>query len=326
MNLMTDEINGGDLNETIAPHMSQTLALQWRDLHIRQGASKRQRLPPWTSRVWHPDLGLWMSASPVLDEVEELQSHQTSKIGESVLNAVDSIEKFDCAVMGLNHQAWDPSSSTPQVWMVGSLLDDVESWSHVCVASTLPCRAVHVPRRALAADMCERVAARFVSAMRNAFGFSKCFDKFQTPIIVVAHGNDTAYEYLSHEIARQLKKRGENAITVVIAAKNNAPPKSNDVFNSPAMQALSLKLAETSVENASSTLITHLERMNAGKDAMILKHAKEHVLAYRPPSVRAEAWRAEIDAEIRRTETLLEYARAAFHPRLRTRASSLARG
>ena len=323
MNLMTDEIDGGDLIETIAPHMRQTLALQWRDLHCIEGVSKRQRSSSWTSRVWHSDLGLWMFASPALDEVEELPSNQTSKTNESILNAVNSVEKFDCAVMGLNHQAWDPSPLTPQVWMVGSLLTDVESWSHVCVASTLSCRAVHIPRDALAVGMCERLAARFVSAMRNASGFHECADKFEAPIIIVTYGDDIAYEQLSHEIARQLKRRGENTITLIIAAKN-APPKSKDAFDSPAIQALSLKLAETSVENAPATLITHLKRIKAVKHAKILKHAKRFLCASRPQSVRSEAWRAEIDAEIRRAETLLEYARAAFHPRLRTRGSSLA--
>jgi thioesterase domain-containing protein len=171
--------------------------------------------------------------------------------------------------------------------------------------------------------MCERLAARFVSAMRNASGFHECADKFEAPIIIVTYGDDIAYEQLSHEIARQLKRRGENTITLIIAAKN-APPKSKDAFDSPAIQALSLKLAETSVENAPATLITHLKRIKAVKHAKILKHAKRFLCASRPQSVRSEAWRAEIDAEIRRAETLLEYARAAFHPRLRTRGSSLA--
>ena len=66
MNLMTSEAEGGDLNDTIGPHVRRALNTIWEDIAVdRIDASAT----PWRSRVWHQGLGLWMSASPELDDV-----------------------------------------------------------------------------------------------------------------------------------------------------------------------------------------------------------------------------------------------------------------
>ena len=65
MNLMTSESNGGDLDETIVPHMRQQLASEWNDLGNHANARVRADVP-WIQSIWHPELGLSMSASPSL--------------------------------------------------------------------------------------------------------------------------------------------------------------------------------------------------------------------------------------------------------------------
>ena len=302
MNLMTSEAEGGDLNDTIGPHVRRALNTIWEDIAVdRIDASAT----PWRSRVWHQGLGLWMSASPELDDVslDDVSMNERSlSSNNAILRAVDSIDSFDCAVFGLNRLAWECNDTTAQVWIVADLLQDVDSWSHACFASTLPCVAVHVPIRALDAiatmnEIRASIAARCVRSVRRANGVDAVGARFHRPLIVASSSSGGELEALAFEIARQLKRRGETTVAVVFGASS----RSN---TTPTLQALEFLNDDPTVAvNRHATAVTD----------SVLRLTAQCALR-RPLTLRADAWRAEICREIALTESSFALARDAFHP------------
>lgn len=306
MNLMTHEAEGGDLDETIVPHLRRALKSTWDDIFT--GAKSRESASTWISRTWYRELNLWMSASPELQTHVALDNEVCNEPSESnaMLRVVDDLETFDQAAFGLNHLAWDGELASAQVWVVADLLEDISTWSHTCFASTLPCRAVHVPLRRLKGQQTTdltraSIAARCVRAMRNASVLDR---RFNHPVVVAAMPGNRELESIAFEIARQLNRRGEQSIAVV-ADKRGV----SSVSTSPALHALEL-FADASIPDANRAL----RRAFASPPSKRLERARRLCESRRPKNLHSEAWRAEISTEISRVCSLFELARAAFHP------------
>ena len=307
MNLMTHEAEGGDLDETIVPHLRRALKETWDDVFI--DAKSRKSTSTWTSRTWYRELNLWMSASPELQMHVALDDEVGDDPSESnvILRAVDDLKTFDQAAFGLNHLAWDGELTSVQVWCVADLLEDISTWSHTCFASTLPCRAVHVPLRRLEGQQItdstrSSIAARCVRAMRNASGLD-C-RRFNHPVVVAAMPGNRELESIAFEIARQLNRRGEKSIAVVADERGTT-----SASTSPALQALEL-FADASIPDANQVL----RRAFASLPSKRLERALHICKSRRPNSLHSKAWRAEISSEVSRVCSLFELARAAFHP------------
>lgn len=307
MNLMTHEAEGGDLDETIVPHLRRALKSTWDDVSI--GGKSRASASIWTSRTWYRELNLWMSASPELQTHVALDDEVGDEPSESnaILRVVDELHTFDQAAFGLNHLAWNGELASAQVWVVADLLEDISMWSHTCFASTLPCRAVHVPLRRLESQRATdstraSIAARCVRAMRNASGLD--LRRFNHPVVVAAMPGNRELESIAFEIARQLNRRGEQSIAIV-ADKRGVTSAST----SPALHALEL-FADASIPDANRAL----RRAFASPPSKRLERARRLCENRRPKNLHSEAWRAEISSEISRVCSLFELARAAFHP------------
>ena len=340
MNLMTPESEGGDLDETVVPHARRALADAWDDIAptTTTTTTRDVRKDAWVSRAWHRPLGLWMRVSPTLDETLGENRAEDETRAEGFPSIVDHPDRFDDVVFGLNRLAWHVTApSTPRVWILTDLLRDVSSWSHACFASAAPCLAAHLPAAALGArlddaDARAEIAARCVRAFRRAAGLdgdpARTFD---VPVVVAVLGFDAALESVACETARQLSRRGERAVAVVIPRPDASSPRDDDPLRAsrPALQALRTVLddarrpsaAPTAADDDFAFVLARFHRLIAdaelGKSRRrVIDDAKKFLRLHRPPTATARAWRAHADHAAALAETVVDAARDAFHPEL----------
>jgi thioesterase domain-containing protein/3-oxoacyl-(acyl-carrier-protein) synthase/aryl carrier-like protein len=347
MNLMTDEEDGGDLRYTVVPHARCALAKTWKDLSDASAVeSSLKGSSRWRRRVWDRALGLWMRASPSLAkdmdrDDEEGQSLSSSLSSSAALRFVNALETFDRAAFGLNPSAWDRGDA-PVVWVVGDLIADVEAWSKASFASALPIRAVHVPRcvsRRAAGDVAD-VAARCVGVILRLDKDGGADDDGVTrvPIIIAALHHGGVMSEIAFETAMQLKRRGASAVSVVVVADKGADAEDEPALrcprrhrrspdDRPCFQAYAMKLAETEAPRGWRELplafrnLHHRTNQNqnqnrsrASRRSTFARLARDILADNRPPSIRPSTWTAEIDAEVRACDALVQLARGAFHP------------
>lgn len=350
MNLMTDEEDGGDLRYTVVPHARCALAKTWKDLSDASAVeSSLKGSSHWRRRVWDRALGLWMRASPSLAkdmdrDDEEGQSSSSSSSSSAALRFANALETFDRAAFGLNPSAWDRGDA-PVVWVVGDLIADVEAWSKASFASALPIRAVHVPRcvsRRAAGDVAD-VAARCVGVILRLDKDGGADDDGVTrvPIIIAALHHGDVMSEIAFETAMQLKRRGASAVSVVVVADKGADAEDEPALrrprrhrrspdDRPCFQAYAMKLAETEAPRGWRELPLALarnlhhrtnqnqnqnqNRSRASRRSTFARLARDILADNRPPSIRPSTWTAEIDAEVRACDALVQLARGAFHP------------
>jgi len=333
MNLMTMESDGGDLGDTVVPHARRELADAWDDAMptTRGDASNAADEDAWTSRAWHRPLGLWMRVSPTLaDVVNDDDIDDDDDDVERFPSFVDDPDRFDEIAFGLNRLAWHaPATATPHVWLLADLLRDVSSWSHACFASAAPCRAVHLPDAALRSclddDDAQTIAARCVRAIRRAAGFRHPSARFDVPVVVAVLGFDAARESIACETARQLIRRGERAVAVVVPRPDASSPRDDDPCRAsrPALQALRAVLddARPAAEDDFSFLLARFRRIIADADLgafrrRVVDDATAFVRHHRPPTTTPRAWRAAVDDAVALAARVVDAAKDAFHPDL----------
>jgi len=338
MNLMTMESDGGDLGDTVVPHARRELADAWEDAMPTTRVEKTNAADEdsWTSRAWHRPLGLWMRVSPNLADVvvdvsmNDDDDDDDDDDEERFPSVVDDPDRFDEIAFGLNRLAWHaPATSTPHVWLLADLLRDVSSWSHACFASAAPCRAVHLPDAALRAllddDDAQAIAARCVRAIRRAAGLRDPSSRFDIPVVVAVLGFDAARESIACETARQLIRRGERAIAVIVPRPDASLPRDDDPCRAsrPALQALRAVLddARPAADDDFAFLLARFRRIIADADLgasrrRVVDAAKRFVLHHRPPTTTTRAWRAAVDDAVALAERVVDAARDAFHPDL----------
>ena len=335
MNLMTMECDGGDLGDTVVPHARRELADAWEDAMPTKRVEKTNAADEdsWTSRAWHRPLGLWMRVSPNLADVvvdASMNEDDDDDDDERFPSVVDDPDRFDEIAFGLNRLAWHaPATSTPHVWLLADLLRDVSSWSHACFASAAPCRAVHLPDAALCAllddDNAQAIAARCVRAIRRAAGLRDPSSRFDVPVVVAVLGFDAARESIACETARQLIRRGERAIAVIVPRPDASSPRDDDPCRAsrPALQALRAVLddARPATDDDFAFLLARFRRIIADADLgasrrRVVDAAKRFVRHHRPPTTTTRAWRAAVDDAVALAERVVDAARDAFHPDL----------
>jgi len=334
MNLMTSESNGGDLDETIVPHMRQQLASEWDDLGHHANARVRADVP-WIQSIWHPELGLSMSASPSLvfgshgrqtDATDDDDDDASPGLTQAIVRAVDCEEYFDACAFGLNHDAvWTVENHVPRVWLLVDVLADVERWSFASFASTLPVHGIHLPRTisahvasssSLNDQYTSNVAARCVKTILNATSSRRA------PVVVCALAASDASARIAFEIALQLNRRGCGpAIAVVIDdGSSKYERQRRDETSRAEYQALAATLADTEHPagwRALPQFLTERRRARRYKgDKTLLDAAKVFVRAQRPLDVTPHAWSADIEHAVRACEALVDVARHGFFPKL----------
>ena len=182
------------------------------------------------------------------------------------------------------------------------------------------------------ADARAEIAARCVRAFRRAAGLdgdpARTFD---VPVVVAVLGFDAALESVACETARQLSRRGERAVAVVIPRPDASSPRDDDPLRASrtALQALRTVLDDARRPSAASTaedddfafVLARFHRLIAdaelGKSRRrVIDDAKKFLRLHRPPTATARAWRAHADHAAALAETVVDAARDAFHPEL----------
>tara|TARA_B100000683_G_scaffold188644_1_gene181879 strand:- start:15023 stop:15781 length:759 start_codon:yes stop_codon:yes gene_type:complete len=175
-------------------------------------------------------------------------------------------------------------------------------------------------------------ATRCVRAFRRAAGLdgdpARTFD---VPVVVAVLGFDAALESVACETARQLSRRGERAVAVVIPRPDASSPRDDDPLRASrtALQALRTVLDDARRPSAASTaedddfafVLARFHRLIAdaelGKSRRrVIDDAKKFLRLHRPPTATARAWRAHADHAAALAETVVDAARDAFHPEL----------
>ena len=140
-----------------------------------------------------------------------------------------------------------------------------------------------------------------------------------------------ALESVACETARQLSRRGERAVAVVIPRPDASSPRDDDPLRAsrPALQALRTVLddarrpsaAPTAADDDFAFVLARFHRLIAdaelGKSRRrVIDDAKKFLRLHRPPTATARAWRAHADHAAALAETVVDAARDAFHPDL----------
>ena len=335
MNLMTSESNGGDLDETIVPHMRHELASEWDDLGAlpltaTENLNDVERAnAPWTHGIWHRELGLSMSASPALlhhgaDDDDQENAGDDRPSVHAIVRAIDCEKYFDACAFGLNHDAvWTTlAARVPRVWLLVDVLADVELWSRAAFAATLPVHGIHLPRALVRGELDDvdiaKIAARCVGTIQNATLTSRD----GAPLVVCAmHGGDASAR-VAFEISVQLNRRGGGTALAVVV--DDGSPKYDrerrEETNRASFQALAATLANTEHHAGWRALPQFLlqrhrrDRNRGSKET--LKMAIDFVRAQRPMDVTQRAWDIDVDHAMGAFEALAKIARGSFFPKL----------
>ena len=329
MNLMTPDIDGGDLSHTIGPLMNCTLNELWGDIPRSSTCGRKADLN-WSTLIWNENfhLPLWVKPSTQIEEVLSSSSNTCASLMK-VLLPLD----YDCdsrmqSVFGLNEFSWDASgcSNKFSIFLLLDMLVEVDQWSKLSLFTNIPVFGIHITSKVYHFSP-QKAATEVLALLYDAF--PQKFDKVNENQLLLGSPTIGFRAEMAFHLALHLQAIGirESTSFIFVNAENRMNglgmhqffkrkmrKTKNTFLKSLELQAFLFKIRETEVNNIRDNLercVKHTSDKKKQKNKYgkkLRRYSADAIYNFtrmnRPKRVRCLDWNVQLSHKLISTRNL----------------------
>jgi len=334
MNLMTPDVDGGDLSHTIGPLMSCTLNELWGDIprSFRSAYGKRANLN-WSTLIWNENfhLPLWVKPSTPIEQVLSTTSNINVSLTK-VLLPLDYDRDFILqSIFGLNEFSWDANGYANKfsIFLMLDMLMEVDQWSKLSLFTNIPVFGIHITSKVHQYSP-QKAATEVLFLMYNVF--PQRFEKASENQLLLGSPTFGFRAEMGFHLALHLQAIGirdsvsftfmnaENKVNGIGIHHFFVRKKGNEFLKSLEMHAFLFKIRETEVNSIRDKLekcisYTSSQKNRKDKNAKKLRKFSAEAMynfAYvnRPKRVKCVDWYMQLSHKLISTRNLSRIMRS----------------